>query len=317
MQAREFSELLPWVSLNYKKGEREFSMSSIFNLDGPFFRFMSKVADVIMLGMIALVFCIPVITIVPTITAVYYITLKTVRDEEGYLWRSFWKSFKMNFKQGVIIELIFAIIALVLTVDIKYFYNTGIVQGNDIYRILFAVMLGVAFIAVITLLYVFPVLAKFENTIKGILRNSMFMAVRHLPATIGVVAITLIAGFAVYMIPPFMLFMIAIWAFVNSYIFVKILDNYIKNDDKDPDDFEITKSDETDSEELEEKKETPDIEDDSDDMNTDRNDDEKLGKSDDNTDVNEETHGEDLTDADSEKDSDKEDGIEVTGEVTQ
>lgn len=292
-------------------------MSSIFNLDGPFFRFMSKVADVIMLGMIALVFCIPVITIVPTITAVYYITLKTVRDEEGYLWRSFWKSFKMNFKQGVIIELIFAVIALVLTVDIKYFYNTGIVQGNDVYRILFAVMLGVAFIAVITLLYVFPVLAKFENSVKGILRNSMFMAVRHLPATIGVIAITLIAGFAVYMIPPLILFMIAIWAFVNSYIFVKIFDNYIKSDDKDPDDFEITKSDEADSEELDEKKETSDKEDDSDDMNSDRNDEEKEDESDDNTDSNQETDSEELTDTDSENISDKEDELEVTGGVTQ
>lgn len=294
-------------------------MSSIFNLDGPFFRFMSKVADVIMLGMIALVFCIPVITIVPTITAVYYITLKTVRDEEGYLWRSFWKSFKMNFKQGVIIELIFAVIALVLTVDIKYFYNTGIVQGNDAYRILFAVMLGVAFIAVITLLYVFPVLAKFENSVKGILRNSMFMAVRHLPATIGVIAITLIAGFAVYMIPPLILFMIAIWAFVNSYIFVKIFDNYIKSDDKDPDDFEIAKSDEADSEELDEKKETSDTQDDSDDMNADRNADEKTGESDDDTDTNQETDSEDeeLTDADSEMNSDKEDELEVTGGVTQ
>lgn len=221
---------------------------SIFNLDSPFFRFMSKVADVIVLGMIALVFCIPVITIVPTITAVYYITLKTVRDEEGYLWRSFWKSFKLNFKQGVIIELIFAVIALILTVDIRYFYTTGVVQGNDVYRILFAVMLGIAFIAVITLLYVFPVLAKFDNSIKGILRNSMFMAVRHLPATIGIIVITLIAGFAVYMIPPLILFMIAIWAFVNSYIFVKIFDNYIKKDDRDPDDFQIAGSDEIDSE---------------------------------------------------------------------
>lgn len=221
---------------------------SIFNLDSPFFRFMSKVADVIVLGMIALVFCIPVITIVPTITAVYYITLKTVRDEEGYLWRSFWKSFKLNFKQGVIIELIFAVIALILTVDIRYFYTTGVVQGNDVYRILFAVMLGIAFIAVITLLYVFPVLAKFDNSVKGILRNSMFMAVRHLPATIGIIVITLIAGFAVYMIPPLILFMIAIWAFVNSYIFVKIFDNYIKKDDKDPDDFQIAGSDEIDSE---------------------------------------------------------------------
>lgn len=221
---------------------------SIFNLDSPFFRFMSKVADVIVLGMIALVFCIPVITIVPTITAVYYITLKTVRDEEGYLWRSFWKSFKLNFKQGVIIELIFAVIALILTVDIRYFYTTGVVQGNDVYRILFAVMLGIAFIAVITLLYVFPVLAKFDNSVKGILRNSMFMAVRHLPATIGIIVITLIAGFAVYMIPPLILFMIAIWAFVNSYIFVKIFDNYIKKDDRDPDDFQIAGSDEIDSE---------------------------------------------------------------------
>lgn len=215
-------------------------MSSIFNLENPFFRFMSKVADVIVLGMIALVFCIPVVTIVPTVTAVYYVTLKTVRDEEGYLWRSFWKSFKMNFKQGVIINIIAIVLVAVFTVDVRYFYQVGIVEQNQMYKLLFGIMIGISFIAVSTLLYVFPVLARFDNTVKGILKNAMLMSVKHLPATIGVILITIVAVFVVYLVPPLILFIIAIWAFANSYIFVKIFDNYMPKDDRDPDAFEMS-----------------------------------------------------------------------------
>lgn len=219
-------------------------MSSIFNLDNPFFRFMSKVADVIVLGIIALVFCIPVVTIVPTVTAVYYITLKTVRDEEGYLWRSFWKSFKMNFKQGAVISIIAIIAAVVFTVDIRYFYQAGIVEQNQIYKLLFGIVIGVAFIAAATLLYVFPVLARFDNTIKGTLKNSMLMSIKHLPATIGIMVLTAVAVLAVYLVPVLVLFMIAIWAFASSYIFVKIFDNYMPKDDRDPDSFEVSVNDE-------------------------------------------------------------------------
>jgi len=47
---------------------------------------------------------IPIFTIGASTTAVYYVTLKLVRDEEDGTFRSFFKSFKENFKQATAIS---------------------------------------------------------------------------------------------------------------------------------------------------------------------------------------------------------------------
>ena len=72
-------------------------MGKFFGLDSPFFKVMTKVADFIILNFLVLVFSIPVVTIGPALTAMYYVALKEARGEEGYIWRDFWKSFKANF----------------------------------------------------------------------------------------------------------------------------------------------------------------------------------------------------------------------------
>lgn len=50
---------------------------------------MNKVADLCILNIICLVCCIPIVTAGASITAMYYVTLKMVRNEEAYIVRSF------------------------------------------------------------------------------------------------------------------------------------------------------------------------------------------------------------------------------------
>ena len=51
-------------------------MNNLFNMDGPLFRFLSKVADLMILNLIFLISCIPIVTIGASITALSYVTLK-------------------------------------------------------------------------------------------------------------------------------------------------------------------------------------------------------------------------------------------------
>ena len=81
-------------------------MNRIFNMDNKFFVFMGRVADLIILNLVCLVCCIPIITIGASLTALYYVTLKMVRNEESYIIKSFFKSFRENFKQSTIINVI-------------------------------------------------------------------------------------------------------------------------------------------------------------------------------------------------------------------
>lgn len=90
-------------------------MGRFFSMDNKFFTFMNKVADLCILNIICLVCCIPIVTAGASITAMYYVTLKMVRNEEAYIVRSFFKSFKDNFKQATIINLIMIAVGAVLS----------------------------------------------------------------------------------------------------------------------------------------------------------------------------------------------------------
>ncbi|MFQ9510793.1 MAG: DUF624 domain-containing protein, partial [Lachnospiraceae bacterium] len=59
-------------------------MGGLFNLDNPVWRFIGKLVDVALLNLLWIICCIPIVTIGPATTAMYYVTLKLVRDEEGY-----------------------------------------------------------------------------------------------------------------------------------------------------------------------------------------------------------------------------------------
>ena len=120
-------------------------MGRIFDMNNKFFRFMSKVADLCILNIICVVCCIPVITAGASITAMYYVTLKMVRNEEAYIVRSFFKSFKQNFKQATIINLIMLLIGLVLYVDLNV---SKAMQGGagQIFHVIFMAFVLIYFI---------------------------------------------------------------------------------------------------------------------------------------------------------------------------
>lgn len=160
-------------------------MSRIFDVDNGFFRFMTRVADALILNLIFLITCIPVVTIGASYTAMYYYCLKAVNNEEGYIWKSYWKSFKTNFVQGFLFEVIFAIIGIILYIDIKYMYVRAFAaDGAFGWKLLFFIAVGMAVLALITFMYAFPILSRFDNKTFTIIRNAALMSIRHFPQTV-------------------------------------------------------------------------------------------------------------------------------------
>ena len=96
-------------------------LQGLFNYDNPVWRFIGKLGDLIILNVLWLITSIPIVTIGASTTALYYVTLKLVRDEDGYTIRSFFKSFKENFKQSTIIWLIMLAVGLLIGFDLYFF----------------------------------------------------------------------------------------------------------------------------------------------------------------------------------------------------
>ena len=66
----------------------------IFNADSPLMEGLSKITDLVILNLVVLVCCLPVITAGAALTGMHYVLLKMVRNEEGYIVRSYFKSFR-------------------------------------------------------------------------------------------------------------------------------------------------------------------------------------------------------------------------------
>lgn len=155
-------------------------MDKIFNLDSPFTRVLSRIADMVILNILTFICCIPIITIGAALTAQHYVVLKMVRDEEGYVARSFFKSFKSNFKQATCIWLIFLAFILLFALDVYIFLYSGMEFPK------FMIIAVSAFAIVVAMVgcYVFPVLSRFDNTVKNTIINSFKISVANLPKTI-------------------------------------------------------------------------------------------------------------------------------------
>lgn len=207
-------------------------MGRFFNMDNKFFVFMGKIADLCMLNLLCIICCIPIVTAGASLTALYYVTMKMVRNEEAYIFRSFFRSFKQNFKQATVINIIMLAAAALLYIDT----NIAGKMEQPAGKILGMIFAAFTLLYVMILLYVYPLLAKFYNSVKNTFKNAILMAIRHLPYTILMllicacpILILFIPSFQIQMslIMLVILFGPAVIAYGNSHFFVRIFDKYI------------------------------------------------------------------------------------------
>ena len=160
--------------------------------------------------------------------------MKMSQNHESYIFSSFFKSFRQNFRQSTIIWLILLALAAVLFLD----FRIVLTQNSGIFRV-FVYLLGcVALLLAFVFLYVFPVLAKFYNTIRQTFRNAFLMALRHLPYTIAMLFISALpftilflnVSLALRVLPLYLLLGFSLPIYLNSYFFNKIFENYIPQD---------------------------------------------------------------------------------------
>jgi uncharacterized membrane protein YesL len=212
----------------------------MFDINGRFFRGLTKAGDFFILGLLLVVFSIPVLTIGTSLTAAFYVALKSVRDEEGYMWKDFWKSWKQNLRQSILIELIIAVLAAILYVDIRVSYDWAKADGNMVIRLIMFAALGCMLVLVAVTLYVFPVLAKFENSVLKTLKNALILCMHHLPQTIVMLIITY--GVTYFSLQYFTAFIVTIplILYVDAYVLSRIFQQYVN---KEGEDESSTKSD--------------------------------------------------------------------------
>lgn len=211
--------------MGFESGGAEAEMR--FNItDNVIVRALSKICDMACLNIMWLVCCIPIVTIGASTTALYTVMLKLVRNEEGYIFRGFFKAFKDNFKQSTIIWMLLLVLWIIWGIDYRV---SGIMQGSAGLA-LRVVFLAVGFVLLSVTIYVFPLTARYANTVRATLRNALILSIGKLPYSILMAAVLIVSVFASLWNTTTLMFAIPLWfliggaliAWVNSYILRRV-----------------------------------------------------------------------------------------------
>lgn len=149
------------------------------DINGPLMHFLGKMADLMWLNILTMICCIPIFTIGASFTALHYMALKIVRDEECYITKGFFKSFFENFRQSTLIWLLMILVAAILSGDLYIILKTDM----EINRVIQVVIMAIGVMVVMTAIMVFPMQAKFANPISRTLKNAFVVAILQFPKT--------------------------------------------------------------------------------------------------------------------------------------
>lgn len=159
----------------------------IFDVDGPIYKLMSSITDVFVLSICWLIGSIPIVTIGVSTVALFDVTLRMVDNEEGYVGKQFFKAYKANLKQGMILGLITLFCSYVIYLDIQFLgANT---KGSIMLMVMTIVTI---FVFVCSIIYAYPLAARYENTVRQILRNSFRISMKYSVKTLILVVVLII-----------------------------------------------------------------------------------------------------------------------------
>ncbi len=154
-----------------------------FSVDSAFYKFITRLWDILQLNFCWLLCCLPVVTAGASTVAACAVALKMAEDTEGYIVRSFFQEFKKNLKGGIPLGLLTLLAVYAVYLDFQFWNATESVL------FLIAGMVA-AFIFVIGLIYAYPLMARYENTFWKTLKNSYDISTRFFLRTLIMVFVT-------------------------------------------------------------------------------------------------------------------------------
>jgi uncharacterized membrane protein YesL len=171
----------------------------LFDWDGPLMEALSKLADIAICNVAFCLLCLPIFTIGAALTALYSSVQLLIDDmDDGLILRHFFRAFKQNFKQSTLLWLLCLLAAAFLGC---FYWAIGNLDGTlgRAYQVSFYLLV---ILFLMGFQYLFPLQARFSNTLRGTVKNAWLLSVSALPCTLGSVALTAFAVYVSFIMNP-------------------------------------------------------------------------------------------------------------------
>lgn len=190
-------------------------------------RILTHIFDFILLNILWLLTSIPIVTLGAATAALYSVMMSVVEKKEGYIIKDYWKAFCRNFKQSTVVWILFLFLGACLWFDLTLI---GVVPG--LFRQIGTVVLGAVLIFYfMECIFVFPLIAKFENSTGNMIKNALLIPVSRLPYALMILFMTGAAIIVTFLNQRTIMIGAVIWSaigvsvlsYANSLLLVKML----------------------------------------------------------------------------------------------
>lgn len=187
----------------------------------PLYRFFNRVADLICVSLLTLLFSIPVITFFAAITAAHNVIQDMIFDTEPTIFRKFWQAFRTNFKQATAAGIIVLAVSFIALCNFYWFPG----QFSGMLSTALSIVFGVLLYFILTLsVCIFPLIARYHNPIAQHLKNAVILCFYALPRAFLVTAINILPLLLSIFNPAFLIYTLAFWTFLGPGTTVYLTD---------------------------------------------------------------------------------------------
>ena len=211
----------------------------LFNPDSPLMQFLTRLADLVILNILWILFSLPIFTLGASTTALYRSVLTLIDGGGSSTVLLFWNAFRSNFKQSTLLFLVLFVPFALILMDLWLLLFSTL----ELPALMRGICLLPAILFFIALNYVYPLAAQFENTIRGTLKNALLLAIANLPISLVVLVLSLLPLIVFLFATQFFFQSLIVWFLIgfsliaqcNAYLLRRVFRKYFP-----PDETQIT-----------------------------------------------------------------------------
>ena len=209
-----------------KKENRNVRVSA-FRYDGGFYTYTAKIFDMLLLNFLWLIGCLPVVTAGASFSALYFVTVHSVRGDGDGVFGEFWRVWKRDMKASIPLWLAALALFFVLLL------NLGILRAQPpkliwlFFIVFFALVL---FFLTVFCCYLFPAMATFDMPTRWQLRLALFLSVKHLPLSLLLLGMFAAIYFSMLAVPLLILVLPSVFTLFISFLIEPVLAKHMPED---------------------------------------------------------------------------------------
>lgn len=198
------------------------------SMDSPAANIAEQIADLLVAGFLWLLCSLPVVTIGPATAALYYTVVKVVRRKRDTVTSAFFHSFRGNLRQGIGLTVLYLAYGAVLAAYGLLWGRLGEAAVSPYAYAAAGILLGAPFL--FTIVYIFPIMSRFDAGMARQLQYALHMSVGHPLATLVLILWLAAVLCCAYLFSFSLLVLPGICAFVSSLLIEPVFRKYLKKE---------------------------------------------------------------------------------------